>query len=259
MFGLGRKKRGEVLNAAKIEAIAKATGKTTTDVVPEANSGKLSNSIFDTTPKTPQTGQDKPSKKPQVEEKPAPKIEEEEEEDWREAEEDVDESPKAPIRLEDLKPTFRNPRPAAIVRWERKMAIRDIRGRHRLSKSDKIDRTERYFTAKSPFVKSSVKKLGGLARQIAGKPLDEAMIQMRFSRKKAAQDVLKHLKFARDKAVVSKEMGLGKDIGKGIEVPPPKGLEAELEKKGKILVQDRDGKKRVVKDRSAIYVDQAWV
>lgn len=120
-------------------------------------------------------------------------------------------------------------------------------------------RTERVFHAKSPFVKTSTKKLGSLARQIAGKPLDEAMIQMRFSRKKAAQDVLKHLKLARDQAVVSKEMGLGRGIGKGVDKPPPKGLEAELEKKGKVLVEDRDGKKRVVTDRSAIYVDEAWV
>ena len=206
----------------------------------------MSPTIFDTTP--PQTEQDE-------QKRPSPTPREEEEDDWREAKE----GPKAPIRLEDLKPTSRNPKPAALVRWERKMAIRDVKGRHRLNKTEKILRTERFHSATSPFLKTSVKKLGGLARQIAGKPIEEAMIQMRFSRKKAAQDVLKHLKYVRDQAVVGKNMGLGKGIGAGVEKPPAKGLEAELEKKGKILVEDRDGKKRVVTDRSRIYIDEAWV
>ncbi|KAL8864738.1 MAG: hypothetical protein Q9174_007241 [Haloplaca sp. 1 TL-2023] len=48
-----------------------------------------------------------------------------------------------------------------------------------------------------------------LARQIAGKPIDEAIIQMRFSKKKAARDVKKHLEYARDEAIVKRGMGLG--------------------------------------------------
>ncbi len=48
-----------------------------------------------------------------------------------------------------------------------------------------------------------------LARQIAGKDIDEAMLQMRFSKKKAARDVLEHLKHAKNEAIVRRGMGLG--------------------------------------------------
>lgn len=102
---------------------------------------------------------------------------------------------------------------------------------------------------KSPFIKTSVKKLFPLARQIAGKPLHEAMVQMRFSKKKAARDVLKHLEYARDQAVVVRGMGLGRvraEDGEG------KGDEA-------VVVEDKKGKRRTIADRSAMYVDEAWV
>ena len=177
----------------------------------------------------------------------------------REGPEDTKETAKVPTSYEELKPTFKNPKPKAMMRWERRMAIRGVRGRHRLNKTEKILRTERFHSARSPFIKTSVKKLGPLARQIAGKPIDEAMIQMRFSKKKAAQDVLKHLKYARNQAVVAKEMGLGKGIGGGVEKPEPTGLEAQLKSGGKVVIEDKKGKRRVITDRSAIYVDEAWV
>ena len=85
------------------------------------------------------------------------------------------------------------------------------------------------------------------------------MIQIRFSRKKADQDVLKHLKYVRDQAVVAKEMGLGKGIGEGVKKPEPTGLEAKLKKEGRVVVEDKKGKRRTVTDRSSIYVDEAWV
>jgi len=146
-----------------------------------------------------------------------------------------------------------DPTPIARKRWQRKMVIRDIRGRGRLSKTEKILRTERQHLLKSPFIKTSVKKLYPLARQIAGKPLHEAMVQMRFSKKKAAQDVLKHLEYARDQAVVVRGMGLGR----------VRGGEGEGEGEGKreesVVVEDKKGKRRVVGDRSAMYVVEAWV
>lgn len=79
------------------------------------------------------------------------------------------------------------------------------------------------------------------------------MVQMRFSKKKAAQDVLRHLEFARDQAVVVRGMGLGRVRA-----------EQEGEEKGdreeeSVVVEDKKGKKRVVGDRSAMYVDEAWV
>lgn len=101
-----------------------------------------------------------------------------------------------------------NPNPNARARWTRMMVIRDIRRRGRLTKEMQIKRTERSHLSKSRFFETSVKKLAPLARQIAGKSLDEAILQMRFSSKKAAQEVRKHLIQARDEAIVIRGMGL---------------------------------------------------
>ena len=162
-----------------------------------------------------------------------------------------------------------DPTPSARKRWQRKIVIRDIRGRGRLSKTEKIARTERQHLVKSPFIKTSVKKLYPLARQIAGKPLGEAMVQMRFSRKKAAVDVLKHLQHARDQAVVIRGMGLGK-VGQqqqqqqkeeGSVLAETKAIPAPKTKEGEdsLVVVDKKGKRRVVTDPTAMYVDEAWV
>lgn len=105
-----------------------------------------------------------------------------------------------------------------------------------------------------------MKKLFPLARQIVGKPVEEAMVQMRFSRKKAAREVLRHLEYARDGAVVGRGMGLGavKSIpgdGEGGK----EGVEGGKGEEEKVVVEDKKGKRRVVGDRSAMYVDEAWV
>lgn len=127
------------------------------------------------------------------------------------------------------------------------MTIRSIRSRGRLSKTVKLLRTERSHLAKSHFLKTSVKKLGPLARQIAGKPIDDAIIQMRFSPKKAAREVKRHLEYARDEAVARRGMGLGGVDGKGAVAG------------GEMVVEDKKGKRRTVRDKTEIYVDQAWV
>ena len=147
-----------------------------------------------------------------------------------------------------------DPTPRATARWQRKMVIREIRGRGRMSKTVKLARTERSHLSKSVLIKTSIKKLFPLANQIAGKPLNEAMVQMRFSRKKAAQDVLKHLEYARDQAIVMKGMGLGKVQAQQQQ----EGKEPEQQEE-RLLVEDKKGKKRVVTDRTAMYVDEAWV
>ncbi len=131
-----------------------------------------------------------------------------------------------------------------------------------MSKTVKIVRTERSSLSKSQFLKTSVKKLGPLARQIAGKPIEDAIVQMRFSKKKAAADVKKILEYARDEAIVKRGMGLG-------QVRPADGeVDARGEDKGEVVgpgrkkimvVEDRKGRKRVVTDRTGIYVDEAWV
>lgn len=88
---------------------------------------------------------------------------------------------------------------------------------------------------------------------------------MRFSKKRAAQDMLKHLQYARNEAVVVKGMGLGKVNSKGEEQEEEEEGEDEAEEQGKetgaerLVVKDKDGKKRVITDRSAMYVDEAWV
>ena len=154
-----------------------------------------------------------------------------------------------------------DPHPRARKRWQRKMLIREIQQRGRLNKTKKIARTEREHLSKSPLIKTSVKKLGPLARQIAGKPIEEAMIQMRFSTKKAAADVLKQLKIARDEAMVSRGMGLGLgpvkvDSKTRKAILPSKDTKEEF---GGMVVEDKKGKRRFVSDKTQIYVDQAWV
>ncbi|QSS61021.1 mitochondrial large ribosomal subunit [Histoplasma capsulatum] len=103
------------------------------------------------------------------------------------------------------------PFPNRRARWERKMVIRSIRRRGRLTRREEIARTERESLSKSHFFKTSVKKLMMVARQIAGKNIDDAILQMRFSPKKVAKDVKAHLELARDEAVVLHGMGLGRN------------------------------------------------
>lgn len=154
-----------------------------------------------------------------------------------------------------------DPRPMARKRWQRKMVIKDIQQRYRLNKTKKILRTERSHLSKSPMFKTSIKKLGPLARQIAGKPIEEAMVQMRFSPKKAAADVLKQLTLARDEAMVSRGMGLGL----GPVTVDPTTRKATMPSKDTtqespgMVVEDKKGKRRFVSDKTNIYVDQAWV
>ncbi|RJE18494.1 Ribosomal protein [Aspergillus sclerotialis] len=139
-----------------------------------------------------------------------------------------------------------DPRPRARETWERKMITREIRRRGRLSKPIQIMRTERECLAKSHFFKTSVKKLGPLARQIAGKNVDEAILQMKFSKKKAAQDVLDHLIHAKNLAVVRNGLGIKSPEDKDIAKDP-------------ITVILNSGEKKVITDPSAIYIAQAWV
>ena len=119
-------------------------------------------------------------------------------------------------------------------------------------------------------------------------------MQMRYSTKKAAGDVRRHLEFARDEAVVRRGMGLGA-AGRRIEEREGRGLaldeeaegeegdenngenlederDLELDRKGRRndgrmmgeekkgwYVVDRKGKKKWVEDQTDMYVDQAWV
>ncbi|KAK2747956.1 54S ribosomal protein L22, mitochondrial [Myotisia sp. PD_48] len=149
-----------------------------------------------------------------------------------------------------------NPLPHRRARWERKMVIRSVRRKGRLSKKEAILQTEREQQSRSHFFKTSLKKLGPLARQIAGKNVEDAIVQMRFSKKKAAKDVLAFLEQAKNEAIVSRGMGLGrvqesaskdKADGQNTSSPSP------------VMITLKDGKKHTITDPTAIYIDQAWV
>ncbi|CAI7606014.1 unnamed protein product [Penicillium glandicola] len=136
------------------------------------------------------------------------------------------------------------PDPKAQLRWERKMAVREIRKRGRVPTKVQIKRTERESLSKSHWIKTSLKKLGPLARQIAGKNIDEAILQMRFSNKKAAKDVLEHLEHAKNVAIVRAGMG----------------LEASKSEPSKpITVILKTGERQKIANPSDIYIQEAWV
>ncbi|KAJ5647924.1 Ribosomal protein L22bacterial/chloroplast-type [Penicillium lividum] len=137
-----------------------------------------------------------------------------------------------------------NPNPKAQLRWEKKIVIREIRKRGRLPKAVQIKRTERESLSKSHWFKTSVKKLGPLARQIAGKNIDEAILQMRFSKKKAALDVLGHLEHAKNVAMVRAGMGLPEE-----KAEPTKPLTVVL----------KSGERKTITDPTNIYIQEAWV
>jgi ribosomal protein L22 len=164
-----------------------------------------------------------------------------------------------------------DPDPNARERWERKKVIQSITKGGRLSKPEFLMQTEREHMAKSEMMKTSTKKLGMLARQIQGKTLDEAIVQMRFSKKKVAQDVLGHLEAARDEAVVMRGMGLGQ-VGVEAEakdtpilnnatadVTGTQPAKAVVSPSNPLDIQLKDGKRHTVTDTSNIYIEQAWV
>lgn len=151
----------------------------------------------------------------------------------------------------DRMSTLLDPNPRARELWQRKRVMRMVRRKERLTPAEYVKKTEREVTVKSPELKTSVKKLMMLARQIQGKTLQEALIQMRFSKKKSAVDVAEHLRFARDKAIVSRGMGLGLDS------PIAEGKEDAA--KPAVQIWTKQGKRRSITDKSNIYIEQAWV
>ena len=160
-----------------------------------------------------------------------------------------------------------DPRPVARERWQRKMVIRDVKKNSRLSGPLFIKRTERESTSRSHNMKTSTKKLGMLARQIAGKTVDDAIVQMRFSKKKAAKDVLEYLEYAKNEAVVSRGMGLGAVSSAGSDAQNLDEADSALTSAGapqvkaprSVEIQLKDGKRHNVVDKTKIYVEQAWV
>ncbi|KAF8420794.1 ribosomal protein L22/L17 [Tirmania nivea] len=99
-----------------------------------------------------------------------------------------------------------DPSRGATWSWPRRFSARQHQRRGRLPRRMQLLQTERSHTAKSHWIKTSVKKLAPLARQIAGLPLSDAIVQMRFSAKKASTQVMNLLGEARMEAMVRRGM-----------------------------------------------------
>lgn len=179
-------------------------------------------------------------------------------------------------RQADLHSLTLDPVPRARRRFERKMVIKSLEKR-RVGKAVQIARTERESVYKSQEFPTSVKKMMRLTRLVAGKTVEEALIQLRFSKKRVARDLVKALQIARDEAIAARGMGLGAGVS-----PAQAALEKKLIKEGrmqphektsvyvadgtrkrqakgeKTVIELKDGSTKAVADPTEIYIDQAW-
>ncbi|KAG6058046.1 hypothetical protein E4U17_000550 [Claviceps sp. LM77 group G4] len=138
-----------------------------------------------------------------------------------------------------------DPDPRNRIRWQRRKVIQMVRRNGVLTKKEKINMTERQLLHKSPFMATSVKKLVMLARQIAGKNLDDAITQMTWSKKKFAAEIKYYLEEARDLAIAQRGMGLGKVNGEVL--PEPR------------KIKTKEGRWIEVTDPTSMYIAQSWV
>lgn len=138
-----------------------------------------------------------------------------------------------------------DPDPRSRVRWQRRKVIQMVRKRGELTQEERIKMTEREHLYTSKFLPTSSKKLVMLARQIAGKSLDDAITQMQWSKKKMAAEVKCYLEEARDLAIARRGMGLGRANGELLEKPQK--------------IQTKDGKWIEITDPTRMYIAQSWV
>jgi ribosomal protein L22 len=165
-----------------------------------------------------------------------------------EASRPASEAPAAPTSEERTKESLAmvvDPDARSRVRWQRRKVIQSVRRNGELTKEERIKMTERELLHRSEFLPTSVKKLVMLARQIAGKPVDEAIQQMKWSKKKFAAEVKYHLEEARDMAVVQRGMGLGKVNGDVMDKPRK--------------LKTKEGQWIEIVDPTRLYVAQSWV
>ncbi|KAK8068991.1 hypothetical protein PG994_005607 [Apiospora phragmitis] len=138
-----------------------------------------------------------------------------------------------------------DPDPRWRVRWQRRKVMQMVRNGKKLTKDQKIKLAEKDLLFSSDNMETSTKKLVHLAHQIAGKPIEEAITQMRYTKKKTGKILVYYLEEARDRAIVSRGMGLGKATGQTFKEPKQ--------------IQTKDGEWMEVSDPTQLYVDQAWV
>ncbi|KXH66085.1 hypothetical protein CSAL01_10777 [Colletotrichum salicis] len=141
-----------------------------------------------------------------------------------------------------------DPDPRSRLRWERKKVIQMVHKNGHVTRDERIAQTEKKLSHKSPFLETSVKKLVHLARQIQGKSLEEAVLQMSYSKKKMAAEVKYQLEEARDLAVVTRRMGI---------VRSTKDFTGK--ERQSIKIQTKDGKSLTIPDPRRLYVAEAWV
>ncbi|KAF4121012.1 Ribosomal protein L22 [Geosmithia morbida] len=149
------------------------------------------------------------------------------------------------VRTRENMAVVTDPDPRSRIRWQRRKVMQMVRSRGVVSREDRIKMTEREHLHKSKFLPTSTKKLVMLARQIAGKPVDDAITQMHWSKKKMAAEVKYYLEEARDLAVAQRGMGLGRINGELLHKPRK--------------IQTKDGKWIEVSDPTRMYVAQSWV
>lgn len=169
-----------------------------------------------------------------------------------------------------------DPKPKVRIRWERRQVLKSIRTRGAMSKAEIIRRTEREHLMRSHYFKTSYKKLMPLARQIRGKTVAEALLQMRFSPKRAAREVFAQLSRARDEAIVQKGMGLDPgpvttaaaqiaSTATGLPILPDALVnpDSELYRKAALpvpaQVKLKGERTRKIGAPQTLYVSQAWI
>ena len=140
----------------------------------------------------------------------------------------------------------RDPDPRWRIRYQKKKIIQMMRNADKpVTREERIRRTERELTSKSEPIPTSTKKLVHLAHQIVGKTLEDAIVQMRFSKKKMAREVRFELEEARDHAIAERGMGLGRADRRLL--PKPR------------KIQTKDGEWLEISDPTGLYVDESWV
>lgn len=161
----------------------------------------------------------------------------------------------APSRVREHMERALDPDPRWRIRWQKKKVAQMVRERAREKtprevRRDRIRATEKQVRSGSDLIPTSTKKLVHLSHQIVGKPVDEAITQMRYSKKKMAREVRWQLEEARDLAIAGRGMGLG-------AAPGADGGSRVLGTPRKI--QDKEGRWMEVADPTRLYVDESWV
>ncbi|KAI1360236.1 ribosomal protein L22/L17 [Xylaria arbuscula] len=144
---------------------------------------------------------------------------------------------------EHLEPAL-DPDPRWRVRYQRKKIMQMVRAGGKMTRKEQIKATEKELRSASGQLPTSYKKLMFLSHQVAGKTVEDAITQMRYSKKRMAREVLYQLEEARDTAIAKRGMGLGAKSG-----------EPMVARK----IKTKDGKTLEVPDPTRLYIDESWV